>query len=243
MFVTRRGGTEILLLHRSPRQGSYWHVVAGGVEPAESPSEAARRELHEETGLIAEVSGSVEVVEYVYALTEEPAERRSRYDPSVVGVEVTCFSVQAPDDWEPFLDWAHGGHAGVICRQRWRLCGGQQQHKRSDNWSPLRANQHEATSERHNVGAAPGESDWSSKCSAMTPDRQISARSQSDRKVVPISGHAVASRSPNRRLRASSHPFAPIAMRWRAWVAHSMYSRSYRMPHSSASDAQNAMPP
>ena len=110
MFVTRRGGGELLLLHRSPRQGSYWHVVAGGVESGESPSEAAQRELHEETGLIANVRESVEVVEYVYALTEEPADRRSRYDPSVVGVEVTCFSVQAPDDWEPLLDWEHDGH-------------------------------------------------------------------------------------------------------------------------------------
>ena len=139
-------------LHRSPRQGSYWHVVAGGVEPAESPSEAARRELHEETGLIAEVSGSVEVVEYVYALTEEPAERRSRYDPSVVGVEVTCFSVQAPDDGSQLLDWEHDGHRWCDLQTAVETCTpGQQQHKHSDNWSPPRANQHEATSERHNV--------------------------------------------------------------------------------------------
>jgi dATP pyrophosphohydrolase len=110
VFVTRRGGTEVLLVHRSPRQGGYWHVVAGGVESGESPSQAARRELCEETGLIAEVSAGVEVVEYVYPLTEEPAERRSRYDPSVVQVEVTCFSVDAPDDWEPLLDWEHDAH-------------------------------------------------------------------------------------------------------------------------------------
>ena len=110
MFVTRRGGTEVLLLHRSPRQGSYWHVVAGGVESGELPSEAARRELHEETGLLANVRESVEVVEYVYTLTAEPADRQSQCDPSAVGVEVTCFSVQAPDDWEPLLDWEHDRH-------------------------------------------------------------------------------------------------------------------------------------
>ena len=24
--------------------------------------------------------------------------------------EVTCFSVPAPNDWEPLLDWEHDGH-------------------------------------------------------------------------------------------------------------------------------------
>ena len=61
--------------------------------------------------------------------------------------------------------------------------------------------------------------------------------------AVPSRSHAVALCSLNRRSRVSSHPFAPVAIRSRAWVAHSMSSRSYRMPHSSASDAQNAMPP
>lgn len=107
VFVTRKRGSEVLVLHRSPEQGGYWHVVAGGVEPGETPSKAAERELHEETGLAAGVVGGVEVVEYAYSLTEEPADRRSRYDPSVASVEVTCFHVAAPDDWEPKLDWEH----------------------------------------------------------------------------------------------------------------------------------------
>ena len=53
MFVTRRGGRDVLLVHRSPEQGGYWHVVAGGVEPGETAVEAAERELREETGLAA----------------------------------------------------------------------------------------------------------------------------------------------------------------------------------------------
>jgi 8-oxo-dGTP pyrophosphatase MutT (NUDIX family) len=28
----------------------------------------------------------------------------------VVAVPVTCFLVEAPDDWEPTLDWEHDDH-------------------------------------------------------------------------------------------------------------------------------------
>ena len=91
MFVTRKGGSEVLVLHRSVEQGGYWYVVAGGVEPGEAVREAAARELLEETGPLAKPASGVEVVEYVYALTEEPADRRhdttrpsrnSKYPPS-----------------------------------------------------------------------------------------------------------------------------------------------------------------
>lgn len=110
VFVTRRSGLEVLILHRSAAQGGYWHVVAGGVEVGETVAEAAQRELEEETGLLATPEPGVEVVEYVYLLTEEPAERRNRYDPSVAEVEVTCFHVAAADEWEPTLDWEHDRH-------------------------------------------------------------------------------------------------------------------------------------
>jgi 8-oxo-dGTP diphosphatase len=110
VFVTRRGGREVLLVHRSPKQGGYWHVVAGGVESGETAVEAAERELLEETGLVAEVSAGIEVIEYSYPLAEEPVERRNRYDPSAVRVEVSCFGAAAPDDWEPTLDWEHDAH-------------------------------------------------------------------------------------------------------------------------------------
>src|SRR5580765_5052026 len=100
VFVTRRRGTEVLVVRRSPDQGGYWHVIAGGVA-------AGERELLEESGRIAEVREGVEVVEYAYPLTEEPAERQQLYDPSLVQVAVTCFRVDASDDWEPVLDWEH----------------------------------------------------------------------------------------------------------------------------------------
>jgi len=109
VFVTRKGGSEVLIVHRSPQQGGYWHVVAGGVEPGETASDAAERELREETGLIASVGAGVEVEEYSDMLGE-PADGRNQHDASLVRVDVTCFQVAAPDDWEPKLDWEHDSH-------------------------------------------------------------------------------------------------------------------------------------
>jgi 8-oxo-dGTP pyrophosphatase MutT (NUDIX family) len=110
VFVSRNRGAEVLILHRSAVQGGYWHVVAGGVEPGETATAAAERELREETGLAAIAEDGIEVVEYVSTLTEEPAERPDRRDPSVARVNVTCFHVIAPDEWEPTLDWEHDDH-------------------------------------------------------------------------------------------------------------------------------------
>jgi 8-oxo-dGTP pyrophosphatase MutT (NUDIX family) len=85
-------------------------VVAGGVEPGETFVEAAKRELREETRLVAEVTDGVEVTESFDPLTEEPADPSTLHDPSVVHVDVTCFRVAVPDDWEPTLDWEHDDH-------------------------------------------------------------------------------------------------------------------------------------
>ena len=54
VFVFVRRGDEYLALHRAPGGGSYWHGVAGALEPGEDYPVAARRELEEETGLVGE---------------------------------------------------------------------------------------------------------------------------------------------------------------------------------------------
>ncbi len=108
IFVTRRERSEVLIAHRSPGQGGYWHTIAGGIEDGETPLEAATRELAEETGLVNVVlDPGYEIVEYAYPLSEEPPERRAIYPERTVAVRVHCFVVEAADDWEPTLDFEH----------------------------------------------------------------------------------------------------------------------------------------
>jgi lipoyl(octanoyl) transferase len=99
VFVARRGRTEILVLHRSVVQGSYWHTVAGGIEAGETPAEAARRELAEETGLQVDLVG--EAFFNTYA------------QPGLADMPVHAYLVDAADDWEPELDWEHDDHRWV----------------------------------------------------------------------------------------------------------------------------------
>jgi dATP pyrophosphohydrolase len=103
-FVFVRRGSEFLVLHRSPEQGSYWHGVAGALEDGETAVEAAARELHEETCLIAEPSAVGEP--YAYPVSEEP-ERIPLYPAGTRAIVVTSFVVDAPPGWEPTLDWEH----------------------------------------------------------------------------------------------------------------------------------------
>jgi 8-oxo-dGTP pyrophosphatase MutT (NUDIX family) len=99
VLVVVRRGADFLVLHRSERQGAYWHSVSGGVEVGESAAAAARRELQEETGLAAEPQSTGHTFTYV------PEEWESHA--GIGTVRVDCFVVEAPAAWEPELDWEH----------------------------------------------------------------------------------------------------------------------------------------
>ena len=58
----RRGGTEILAVHR-PRYDD-WTLPKGKCNPGESDEACALREVEEETGLVCELGDEVAVVEY-----------------------------------------------------------------------------------------------------------------------------------------------------------------------------------
>jgi len=49
--VVPHDGSKVLLLHRTVERGEFWQPVTGRIEHGETPDEAARRELLEETGI------------------------------------------------------------------------------------------------------------------------------------------------------------------------------------------------
>jgi len=101
VFVLVRRDDEYLILHRSPRQGAYWHCVAGGVEEGETYAEAAGRELREETGLDAKLVDLSRPYDY------DLEEWEARFERGAESIHVECFLAEAPPAWEPELDWEH----------------------------------------------------------------------------------------------------------------------------------------
>lgn len=97
MIVVRRG-EELLVVHRSPAEGAFWHTVSGTVEPGEEPRATAIRELEEETALAAAEPVEVGGFEYVRESWEaEPGLR----------VPVTAYLVDVAPGWEPALNAEH----------------------------------------------------------------------------------------------------------------------------------------
>jgi lipoyl(octanoyl) transferase len=92
VVVVRREG-ELLAMRRAPERLGYWSLVSGGVEPDETPHEAAERELLEETGLRAEVQPLP--VSLSYSLRDDPPSIRARYAPGIERVTVHAFVADA----------------------------------------------------------------------------------------------------------------------------------------------------
>lgn len=108
IVVVVRRGEEFLVLRRAPERLGYWSLVSGGLEPDETPNEAAQRELFEEAGLEAETRPLP--VTLSYSLLDDPPAIRARYGAGIETVTVHAFAVEAPGGWEPTLDAEHDLH-------------------------------------------------------------------------------------------------------------------------------------
>ena len=104
VFVFVRRGEEYLVLRRSESQGGYWHSVAGALEAGETYPEAAARELLEETGLAADVVDLHRAYDYDVEGWE------AHFAPGVKCIHVESFLAEAPDGWEPTLDFEHDAY-------------------------------------------------------------------------------------------------------------------------------------
>ena len=109
-MVAVRRGSEFLVLHRAPRFGAYWHLVAGGVEEGESARDAAARELREEVGLDAKDGLRDLEQPLAYSLAEESPAVRARFGPSQTDVPVDVFVADVDPVWEPTLNEEHDGY-------------------------------------------------------------------------------------------------------------------------------------
>jgi len=105
IVVVVRRGPEFLVMRRAPERLGYWSLVSGGLEPDETPLEAAQRELFEEARLEAVVRPLPLTLSY--SLLDDPPAIRARYAPGIERVTVHAFVVDAPVKWEPTLDAEH----------------------------------------------------------------------------------------------------------------------------------------
>jgi dihydroneopterin triphosphate diphosphatase len=123
LFKATPRGFRYLMLRRPPARGGFWQSVTGAPLAGETDTEAAIREVHEETGY--EISASIISlgVSYSYALRPELADRwRTRYGPGVTAISVVAFGAEVPAAVEPVLDpTEHDSYAWSTYEQAYAL--------------------------------------------------------------------------------------------------------------------------
>jgi dATP pyrophosphohydrolase len=108
-FRTGESDDEVLILHRAPDDGGYWHAVAGALEDGETAAEAAVREGREETGFNAQGQLLELGRRHAYPPTDE-AERRKVWCVDQECVPIESFAVRVPAGWEPRLNAEHDAY-------------------------------------------------------------------------------------------------------------------------------------
>ncbi len=96
---------RVLLLRRYPERGGFWQQVTGRIEAGESPAEAARRELAEETGAHAEVAP----LGYVHGFGLEAAVLPG-LGPGLATAQETAFAATIPAGFSCRVSDEHAEH-------------------------------------------------------------------------------------------------------------------------------------
>lgn len=80
VYRRRRGAAQVVLAARRTRRGDLvWGLPKGEVEPAETPEEAAVREVREETGLRARIEEPLGDIRYVYVWDDVRVRKRVHF--------------------------------------------------------------------------------------------------------------------------------------------------------------------
>ncbi|MEO1076418.1 MAG: NUDIX domain-containing protein [Bacteroidota bacterium] len=120
-------GPAFLLLRRAPgtRYAGQWRMIGGKIEAGEAAHEAARRELHEETGLVPRRLWTVPSVNTFYEahadrVTIAPAfaaevDRDPILDNDPSGTEHDAFAWLAPEDAAARLVWPEQQRLLLLC--------------------------------------------------------------------------------------------------------------------------------
>lgn len=120
-------GDEVLLIRRgkAPRQGE-WSLPGGRIEPGERAVDAALRELREETGVEAVITGLIDVVDGVfpgagrhYVLIDYAADWVS--GEPVAGDDALEARFVALDQVEALVDWAETRRVIGLAAARMRV--------------------------------------------------------------------------------------------------------------------------
>lgn len=107
-FVTRQSprGPELLVFDHVPDGGAGVQVVAGGVEPGETPAQAATRELQEESGLT--LTDPTFLTSYLWE-----AQLPTRFTRQVCHAHALTAQAATPDTWD------HLAEGQFVFRFRW----------------------------------------------------------------------------------------------------------------------------
>lgn len=105
LFKPTPHGFRYLMLRRPPARGGFWQSVTGAPLAGETDTEAAIREVREETGYDVGATVFPLGVGYSYALRPELADRwLARYGAGVSTISVVAFGAEVTAALDPVLD-------------------------------------------------------------------------------------------------------------------------------------------